>query len=77
MQFTADTMFPGDLFEAASRFAADSLAAGDRHDACIGRAPTLLHGCVISRYEDRAVEMEAAMGGFINDGGRTWCQPHD
>lgn len=33
MQFTADTMFPGDLFEAASRFAADSLAAGDRHDA--------------------------------------------
>lgn len=33
MNFTADTMFPGDLFEAASRFAADSVAAGDRHDA--------------------------------------------
>jgi hypothetical protein len=33
MQFTADTMFPGDLFEAATRFAADSLAAGDRAGA--------------------------------------------
>jgi alkylation response protein AidB-like acyl-CoA dehydrogenase len=33
MQFNADTMFPGDLFEAASRFAADSVAAGDRHGA--------------------------------------------
>ncbi len=33
MQFTADTMFPGDLFEAATRFAADSLAAGDLADA--------------------------------------------
>ncbi len=30
MQFNADTMFPGDLFEAATRFAADSLEAGDR-----------------------------------------------
>lgn len=30
MQFSADTMFPGDLFEAASRFAADAVAAGDR-----------------------------------------------
>lgn len=37
MQFSADTMFPGDLFEAASRFAAnctsDALARGDRQDA--------------------------------------------
>lgn len=33
MQFTADTMFPGDLFEAATRFAADSLAGGHRQDA--------------------------------------------
>lgn len=33
MHFTADTMFPGDLFEAASRFAADAVAAGDKHDA--------------------------------------------
>jgi alkylation response protein AidB-like acyl-CoA dehydrogenase len=33
MHFSADTMFPGDLFEAASRFAFDSLTAGDRHDA--------------------------------------------
>lgn len=33
MQFSADTMFPGDLFEAATRFAADTLAAGDRAKA--------------------------------------------
>ncbi|MBP6900273.1 MAG: acyl-CoA/acyl-ACP dehydrogenase [Burkholderiaceae bacterium] len=33
MQFSADTMFPGDLFEAASRFASDAVARGDRHDA--------------------------------------------
>lgn len=33
MQFSADTMFPGDLFEAASRFAADSGADGDLQNA--------------------------------------------
>lgn len=33
MPFSADTMFPGDLFEAASRFAADSVAAADRPGA--------------------------------------------
>lgn len=33
MQFFADTMFPGDLFEAATRFAADSASNGSRLDA--------------------------------------------
>jgi alkylation response protein AidB-like acyl-CoA dehydrogenase len=33
MRYTADTMFPGDLFEAASRFAADSAGSAERNDA--------------------------------------------
>lgn len=33
MQFSADRMFPGDLFDAASRFAADSVSNGNRQDA--------------------------------------------